>query len=574
MSNNKNKTAENIINKSRRFGTFSGVFTPSMLTILGVIMYLRLGWVVGNAGLLGTFFIITLSCLITFLTSLSVSSIATDRKVRTGGAYYMISRSLGIESGGAIGIPLYIAQAFSVPLYTIGFAESVSLAFPGVDQRTVGIAVTIFVALLAIKSAKIAIKAQYLIMAVIAASLISLLIGGGGASSIAANEVSASINGGFQPDFWRVFAVFFPAVTGIMAGINMSGDLRNPSKSIPVGTLAAVGTGFVIYMFLAAFLYFKVSTDRLIQQPLVMFDIARWGWLILAGIWGATLSSAIGSILGAPRVLQALARDGVLPRSLRWLGKGSGGSDEPRYGIFLTLIMVLVLVYVGDLNMIAPILTMFFLATYLVLNFAAGVENFLQNPSFRPAFKVHWIFSMLGAIGCITAMFLVNPVATVIAAFSITAIYVWLERRKLESTWGDVRRGVWMMLVRMGLLQLDRSPDPRNWRPNILTLSGAPTKRWHLIEFADMLTNRKGMFTVATVLPYDSRDARQKSEMETVIKEYLDKRNIPALVRLISAPDPFTGAEKMVEVYGLGPVVPNTVLLGGTEREDEEVKKN
>ncbi|MDX1641153.1 MAG: Na-K-Cl cotransporter, partial [Balneolaceae bacterium] len=210
--------------------TFGGVFTPSILTILGVIMYLRFGWVVGNVGLIGTLLIVTLSTAITFLTGLSIAAIATDQRVRIGGAYYMISRSLGIESGGAIGIPLYIAQALSVALYTVGFAESVVGVFPALDFKTVGLVTTVAVAVLAIISAKAAIRAQYFIMFGIALSLLSLLFG----SPIEQSNIEmwGAADQHSEP-FWTVFAVFFPAVTGIMAGVNMSGDLENPSESIP-----------------------------------------------------------------------------------------------------------------------------------------------------------------------------------------------------------------------------------------------------------------------------------------------------------------------------------------------------
>ena len=228
------------------FSTFGGVFTPSILTILGVIMYLRFGWVLGNVGLVGTLLIVTLSTSITFLTALSVAEIATDQNIRVGGAYYMISRSLGLETGGAVGIPLYIAQALSVALYTVGFAESLVATFPTFDARTVGLVTTILVAVLALKSARAAIKAQYIIMAAIVLSLVSLVFGG----SVDPAEVVVASTPVESAGFWVVFAVFFPAVTGIMAGIGMSGDLKDPARSIPKGTLAAVGVGFAIYMIL------------------------------------------------------------------------------------------------------------------------------------------------------------------------------------------------------------------------------------------------------------------------------------------------------------------------------------
>ncbi len=541
-------------------GTFGGVFTPSLLTILGVIMYLRFGWVVGNVGLFGTWLIVTMAVSITFLTTLSICAIATDRVVRTGGAYFMISRSLGIETGGAVGIPLYFAQALSVALYTIGFAESIVNAFGRFNETYIALIVTILVAVLAITSAKIAIKAQYFIMAIIALSLVSLAFGS--PLEVTQLEPWGTDTG---ESFWTVFAVFFPAVTGIMAGVNMSGDLKEPTKSIPTGTLAAVGVGYLIYMALPFVLATRADASTLVENPLIMQQIAFWGPSILLGIWGATLSSAIGSILGAPRILQALARDRVLPRWLSFLGKGSGPNNEPRIGTAITLGIVTVAVMVGDLNLIAPVLSMFFLTTYLVLNIAAGIEGFLDSPSFRPLFAVHWSFSLLGALGCLAVMFLINPVATIIAGLVVAAIFLWIQRRELTSTWGDARRGIWMILLRTSLFQLGHHPDPRTWRPHMLVLSGAPTRRWGLIELADGLNRNRGLFTIASILPMDSRSIRQQQQMEKSINDYLQERNIQALVRVLTAQDPFVGVERLVEIYGLGPIVPDTVLLGNNE---------
>ncbi len=545
-------------------GTFGGVFTPSILTILGVIMYLRFGWVVGNVGLIGTLAIVTLATSITFLTGLSISSIATDQRVRIGGAYYMISRSLGIETGGAVGIPLYFAQALSVALYTIGFAESLAIVFPDLNQRTVGLVTTVLVALLALLSAKAAIRAQYVIMAAIALSLVSFVFG----RPVESTEIELF---GAAPrlsePFWTVFAVFFPAVTGIMAGVNMSGDLKDPRRSIPRGTLAAIGVGYLIYMGLPVLLALRADATTLIDDPLIMRKIAFWGDAILLGVWGATLSSAVGSILGAPRVLQALARDGVLPPPLRLLGRGSGAGDEPRIGTAFTLVIALLAVYFGNLNVIAPILTMFFLTTYGVLNVAAGLERFLGSPSFRPTFSVHWVWSLLGAVGCVAVMILINPLATAVAAVVVVGIFIWLERRSLQTTWGDVRQGLLMAVTRAGLLRLEAA-DPKNWRPHLLVLSGAPTKRWHLIDFANALTHDRALMTVATVLTDAGAAPERQTNLESTIDEYLEKRGVQALLRVVRAPDAFAGAEKLVDAYGLGALVPNTVLLGGSENKE------
>lgn len=551
--------------KETGLGTFGGVFTPSILTILGVIMYLRFGWVVGNVGLIGTLIIVTIATSITFLTALSIASIATDQRVRIGGAYYMISRSLGIESGGAIGIPLFFALALSVALYTIGFAESIVSVFPSLNFKLVGIITTLAVAALALISAKAAIRAQYFIMFGIGLSLLSLIFGSPLEESSIEMWGAAERN---SESFWVVFAVFFPAVTGIMAGVNMSGDLKDPAKSIPKGTFYAIGTGYVIYMLLPIILANRADALTLIEDPLIMRKISYWGDAILIGVWGATLSSAVGSILGAPRVLQALARDGVLPRWLRWLGRGEGEDDTPRVGTVLTLVIALAAVAMGDLNLIAPILTMFFLTTYGVLNIAAGTERLLGSPSFRPKFKVHWIFSLLGAIGCVSVMFLINAVATGIALIFVAIIYAWLESRELKTTWGDVRRGIWMALVRAGLMRIDDNKEEKTWRPHPLVLSGSPTRRWHLIEFASSLTQGRGILTISSVLTSDNVRAQQRASMETNVREYLSKRSIQGLVRVISAPDSFEGAKRLVDSYGLGALVPNTIILGDSENLD------
>ena len=542
--------------------TFGGVFTPSILTILGVIMYLRFGWVVGNVGLFGTMAIVTLSTGITFLTGLSIASIATDQRVRTGGAYYMISRSLGIEAGGAVGIPLYLAQALSVALYTIGFAESVVNVFPTLDEKLVALVTTAAVTVLALKSARAAIKAQYVIIGAIGLSLLSLVLGS------PAEPITTLTTTQETAGFWVVFAVFFPAVTGIMAGVNMSGDLKDPGRSIPYGTLAAIVVGYVIYMAIPFLLINRATADELIADPLIMRRISFWGDAIIMGVWGATLSSAVGSILGAPRVLQALARDGVLPPMMRFLGQGSGPDDEPRIGTAFTFALAVITVILGDLNIVAPILTMFFLTTYGVLNITAGLERFLGNPSFRPKFRVHWMFSLIGAVGCTIVMFLINAAATGAAVTIVLVIYFWLERQELRSAWGDVRNGIWFNLTRTGLLRLRNRTDAKNWRPHLLVLSGAPTRRWHLIDLASCLSHNRALVTISSVLTGDAITSRRIKSMSYSLYEYLDKQGVQALVRIVKADDPFSGAVQLMTTYGLGTLVPNTVIVGATERDE------
>lgn len=524
-------------------------------------MYLRFGWVVGNVGLLGTLIIVTLSTSITFLTSLSIAAIATNAPVKGGGAYFLISRSLGPEIGGAVGIPLYLAQAFSVSLYILGFAESLVAVFPLLSIRWISIVTTLLLGALALFSTKATIKAQYIILVIIGISLVSLLLGRPlEESHIELWGVPAAESVGF----WQVFAIFFPAVTGIMAGVNMSGDLKDPAKSIPKGTFMAVGVGYLIYMTLPVLLASRADAATLVGDPLIMEKIAIWGGAILLGVWGATLSSATGSLLGAPRVLQALAKDRVLPKFLNRFENESGEENIPRIATIFTILITLVTVYFGDLNMIAPVLTMFFLTTYAVLNVTAGTERFLKSPSFRPKFKVHWLLSLLGALGCAAVMFLINALSTVAAFIFILVVFIWLKRRKLKVTWGGLGRGMLLTIIRYAILRLEKKGDAKTWRPNILVLSGSPIKRWRLIELANDLSNGNALFTVSTILPQKNVTQEKVRDYERQISDYLESKNVQALVRVIRASNPFSGGIQLVNSYGLGPLVPNTILLGDT----------
>jgi amino acid transporter len=549
-------------------GTFQGVFTPSILTILGVIMYLRFGWVVGNVGLALTLVIVVACTAVTFVTALSMASIATDRRVRAGGAYYMISRSLGLETGGAVGIPLYFALALSMALYVIGFSEIVVDLVPWLNPRWVGMATAVGVAALAIRSASLALRSQYVVMAVIGLSLLSFFLGGPVEAVPAGADAAEPVAPTIPPGFWMVFAVFFPAVTGIEAGVNMSGDLKDPARSIPRGTFAALGVGFLVYITLPFLFAAWAEPQTLVDDPLIMRRMAFLGPFIILGAMGATLSSAMGSILGAPRVLQAMARDEVLPRPLRFLGRGSGEDDAPRIGTAVTLGIALLAIYFADLNMVAPILTMFFLTSYMTVNFAAGIEGFLKSPSFRPAFRINWVVCMLGALACLLIMFLINAPATIAAAAVVLSVFVWLERRQLRGTWGDVRSGIWLALIRMGLLRVGEQEDARNWRPHPLVLSGMGDRRWPLIDFANAITHNRGLVTIASVLPEDEADSERQAILEGRIRAYLKGRGVEAFVRTVSAPDAFTGAKRLVEIYGFGRLVPNTIILGTSEKEE------
>jgi len=546
-----------------QFGTFKGVFTPSILTIFGVVMYLRFGWVLGNVGLPKTLMIVTMATSITFLTALSLSALATNMKVGAGGAYYIISRSLGLEPGAAVGLPLFFAQALGISFYISGFAESIVKIYPGYDLKVVGIVTLLVLTVVAYISANLALKAQLLVMAVVAVSLVSFFTGG----ASPALELPADVVAEPKWPFWAVFAVFFPAVTGIEAGISMSGDLKNPARSLPLGTMAAVLTGYIAYLVIPVFLWFVVTDDRiLVENSMVMRDIARWPNLILYGLWAAAISSAMSLLLGAPRTLQALARDGLAPHVF---GRAFGKRQDPRIATVASFLVALVGILLGDLNAIAPVLSMFFLTSYGLLNVSAGLEALIGTPSWRPKFRVHWAVSLLGAFFCFAAMFMINAGATFIAAFLAIGIYYMMKRRSLTAGWGDMRYGILMQITRLAVSKMvDSKPDEHTWQPNMLVLSGSPKTRWHLIELADAISQGRCFLTVAMIVPKSELSADRTASMTESIQQYLSKNDVSALVKVHPSEDPFTGAQDLVKAYGLGPVVPNTILLGHTEQEE------
>lgn len=546
---------------ARKLGTFGGVFVPNVLTILGVIMFLRTGWVVGNAGLRFSLLILVIANTITLLTTLSLSAIATNTRVGVGGAYFLISRSLGPEIGGSVGVPLYFAQTISVGFYLLGFAESLQYLISDIDPRLAASLSLLVFFVIAWFGANFVTKAQYLILVVLLLSLVSFFSGHRPTADISSNMNAAYVKG---QSFWTVFAIFFPAVTGIMSGVSMSGDLRRPSRSIPIGTISAVLVTFVIYA--AQMIWLAISTDRhsLIENNLVMQELSRVPALIFAGLWAASLSSGLASLVAAPRTLQALASDAVVPHIF---SRSVGRSTEPRIALILSGIIAQTCILVGDLNLIAPIISMFFLATYGTINLVAGLERLVWNPSFRPTFKVHWFPSLIGGLACVYVMLLINVWATLTAVLIIIVIYFYLTRARIRSTWGDMRSGLWFAITRFGLLRFDASRQHlRNWRPVLLVLSGNPKARPELIEFARWIEADRGLLFLAQIVIGDrdlllARHHAIKGSLDNFIRE----AELPAIGTSVVGEDFEHGVAALLQVAGLGHFQPNTVLVGWSE---------
>ncbi|TVR64275.1 MAG: Na-K-Cl cotransporter [Gemmatimonadales bacterium] len=484
----------------RRYGAFAGVFTPTLLTILGVIMYLREGWVVGNAGIVGGLLIILLAFGITSTTGLALSSITTNIRIGAGGAYSIISQSLGLEVGGSVGIPLYLSQALVIALYIFGFREGWLWIFPHHPALAVDLAVFAVLFGIALISAGLAFRIQYVILAVIAASLVSVGVAAAQGSMIY-DVTNVGLWGDFPgtpedgfpgTSFWVVFAVFFPAATGIMAGANMSGELKDPRRSIPLGTMSAIAVSLVIYLLLAYWLARSASPEELQGNYTIMVERAAWGPAVVAGLLGATFSSGLASFVGAPRILQALAAHGILPRG-RWLERRSR-RGEPRNAIIITGGIVLAALMLRDLNAIAPLITLFFLITYAMINVVVFVEQSLGLISFRPSLRIPRFVPFLGGAGCIFAMFIMNPGFSLVAVGVVIGAYFYLTGRHLEAPFKDVRSGLFFSLAEWAAKKVATFPpgNQRAWKPNLLVPVEDPVELRGSFEILESVAYPKG----------------------------------------------------------------------------------
>ncbi|WP_339895499.1 amino acid permease [uncultured Algibacter sp.] len=554
--------------EKKKYRTFEGVFTPSILTILGVIMYMRLGWVVGNAGLFGAIIIIIIAHVIAVTTGLSISSVASDKKIGAGGIYYVLSRSMGIPFGGSIGIALYVGTAFSIALYLVGFAESLNGYFGfGMsinDIRLTGTLALIALTVLALISTSVALKAQFFILAAIAISLISIFLG---TSENAPEAVHLFSDGGAVP-LEVVFAVFFPAVTGFTAGIAMSGDLKNSKKSIPLGTLSAIGVGLVIYLGLAIFIAFNVNSEVLKTDYNFLMKMALFTPAVVAGIWGATLSSALGGILGGPRILQAMSIDKVTPKIF---GKGKGVNNEPVNALFMVFIIAEAGILIGELDVIARVVSMFYLTAYGFINISYFLESW-ANPDFQPTFKIKRWIGLLGFIASFAVMFKLDMMA-MIGAFGIVALlYFGLQRKEVKLQSNDVWRSVWENVVNKGLKKIDAqvNDENSNWNPNIILFSGASKHQSYLLELCKTISGRTGIVTNFKLI-LDKENTKPLKRTEQVIRDdtFTD---LGIFARQVKVDNIYTGIINIATTFGFSGVEPNSIMMGwpkGLENSEE-----
>ena len=558
----------------KKFGTFLGVYLPSTLTVLGLIMYLRFGWVVGNLGLPLTIFIVILANVITFITGLSAAAIATNIKVGVGGVYYLISRSLGLETGGAIGVAFFISRTLSITFYAFGLAELMLLfwpadlwgAMPGYAIPLLTAIVIILITLASGKSADLVLKFQIPMLVLVVLSILALTIG------VFMNELgmpefspayrTVSPEGGL----WIVFAVFFPGVTGFLAGIAMSGDLKTPGISIEQGTIYSVFTGLGVYLLIPVLLSITaaVSFENLADETYGLqawIDIAFLGGLfIYPAACGAILSSAIGSVLSGPRVLQSLSIDGLAPKFLSKVSK----TGQPTIATWITGGIALAAVALGDLNTVAKFVTVLFLTLYVIINLVAAIEKIVAEPSYRPSVNIPWYISITGALGSLFVMYLISLPALILAFLLEAGFYLYFKKKALEQQWGDVNAGLWMKVARFSLLRMNKyGVRKRNWRPIILLFAKNIKERIELVKLAAAFGQDRGILTISRlVFRANSPSREERKRMKDEMIREVNGFGLETFCEVNEAENLNQGILNISRGHGIAGLKTNTIMFG------------
>ncbi|KAG7233647.1 hypothetical protein INR49_006761 [Caranx melampygus] len=607
-----------------KFGWIRGVLVRCMLNIWGVMLFIRLSWVFGQAGWGLGIVVIALSCVVTTITGLSMSAICTNGVVRGGGAYYLISRSLGPEFGGSIGLIFAFANAVAVAMYVVGFAETVvdllkensALMVDEMnDIRIVGCITVVLLLGISVAGMEWEAKAQLVLLVILLVAIVNVFVG----TFIPATNDKKSkgffnynakiFMDNFAPDFrdkenfFSVFAIFFPAATGILAGANISGDLRDAQKAIPKGTLLAILITGVTYLGVALSVSATVVRDAtgnttdivpvgtvcngsaavacelgfdfsscqvqkcsfgLMNNFQVMTMVSGWGPLIIAGTFSATLSSALASLVSAPKVFQALCKDNIY-KALHFFAKGYGKNDEPIRGYVLTFIISVAFILIGDLNTIAPIISNFFLASYALINFSCFHASWAKSPGWRPAYKYYnmWL-SLFGAVICCGVMFVINWWAALLTYAIEILLYIYVTVKKPDVNWGSSTQAVTFVSAVSNALSLSGVEDHvKNFRPQILALTGSARSRPALLDLAHSFSKTYGLCLTCEVFVGPRSEALEQMNAGMEKNQlWLRKNKRKAFYSAVACDEFREGAETLLQASGLGRMKPNTLMMG------------
>jgi len=547
--------------EGNKFGTFAGVFLPSVLAILGAVMYFIAPQVVGGVGLFKALIIILIAHSVTIATAFSISAIATNIKVKGGGLYYLISRSLGSEVGGALGIQLYLAQTIAASFYAIAFARGITsiIASFGIQfsEQSIALFSLLIFGIIVFIGARFVIKLQYVILTAIALSLVSIFLGD------SSQTLSVALLGTETITFWVAFAMFFPAVTGIDAGVGMSGDLKNPRRSLVIGTFSSIFVTLAVYIAITFKYALSATPAELIANPNIVQQIALYSPLVIIGIILATSSSALSTLMTAPRCLIALIDDKILPREFNWLKKKVGNSDEPRLAILFTLAIGLFVISLGSLEFVSQIVAMFFLSVYGWINGAAFLEKISQNPSYRPTFSTPAFISFYGMFSAYAIMFLFNPGIMLISILAQFVVFYMLlkskKSMKLESVWD----GVFFQMLRMLLMRMDESEKSRkNWRPTILAFCANELNKDPIANILHWINEKRSLTKLYFLVDGDIKhDVNKGREVEKSLLKYTKDYKLEIFPKSILSNNFEATISDLMQAETLGNLPMNTVFL-------------
>lgn len=596
----------------QKFGTLP-VFLTSVSTILGAILFLRFGWAVGHVGLAGTLMIVLIGHLVTIPTSLAIAEIATNQRVEGGGAYYIISRSFGLNIGGAIGIALYISQAISVAFYVVAFAQSTGPIFDWVESefgiivetfgyRLVSIPTMILLSLLVLtRGANSGMALLYVVAAILFVSLAMFFAGTPTADvQVSYDSITDMLYRVFDPanftpeqlielgieeiqpePFFYVFTIIFPAFTGIIAGLGLSGDLKDPGKSIPVGTLLATVIGMLIYVAVAFKISLSLPPEILVDKDrLVMSDIAIWGPIIPIGLAAAAISSALGSILVAPRTLQALGADKVLPfeSSNSWLAKVRKKDDEPVNGSIVSILIAMVFVVIGDVDLVAEIISMFFMVTYGAICLISFLEHFSSNPAYRPSFNSRWYFSLPGAILTIWLMFKMNLPYAIVSLILMVGMYFWVSSYN-QNQGGMIRifQGVIFQISRSLRVMLQKAggeDSEEHWVPSVICISQDSFERTAGYDLVRFISHKYGFGTyIHMIKDYYSRTTVAESrEVRSRLLRRAKISQSKVYVDTMISPSYTSALAQTLQMPGISGQANNMILFEFSPNQPESIK--
>ncbi|MBE0638635.1 MAG: amino acid permease [Bacteroidales bacterium] len=570
-------TLTSLNKETKGFGT-APVFFTAISTILGAILFLRFGFAVGTLGFMGTLLIVILGHAVTIPTALAISEIATNFKVEGGGEYFIMSRSFGLNIGATIGIALFLSQAVSVAFYVIAFTEAFDPLFKiyadrfGVElpRQVVSIPAMGLLALLMLtKGANMGVKALYVVVGILFFSLVMFFIG---TTTFAETFDSSDILGDFRNsnDFFFVFAVIFPAFTGMTAGVGLSGDLEKPRRSIPIGTTAATFSGLLVYIFILYKLAVSASPDDLVNDQLIMAKIAYFGaWIVPLGLAASTISSALGSIMVAPRTLQALSLDQAFPSKKvnYFFAKGVPGTHEPRNASMMVIVIAFIFIALGDVNAVAKIISMFFMVTYGSLNLISFLNHFGADPSYRPSFKSRWYFSLIGFILSVWLMFKMNTPYALGSIIIMVLIYLYMnhyhkDRKGLETLF----KGALFQLNRnlqVFLQKSKKSLSDDSWRPSAICVSKDSLRREEAFELLAWISHNHGFGTYIHLIEgYFSKATNEKSKeiLEELIRKS-EKRKSNVYIDTIISPSYTSAIAQIIQLPGISGMENNMVIF-------------